>query len=204
MRRILLPLLLCLAAFPAFAAERTVLVLGDSLSAAYGIDRYQGWVDLLRERLGENGYTARVVNASVSGHTTANGLDLLPDALAEHAPDAVIIALGGNDGLRGVPLPEVRRNLTRMVRLSHEAGARVLLVGVRLPSNYGRAFIDRFQAVFREVAESENVPLVPRFLEGVGGNPELMQADGIHPGAAAQPKLLDNVWGKLQPLLADS
>ncbi|PWG63001.1 arylesterase [Sediminicurvatus halobius] len=201
MHRLLLSVLLCLLTLPAVATERTVLVLGDSLSAAYGIDREEGWVALLRERLDDNGYPARVVNASVSGHTTANGVDLLPQALAEHQPDAVIIALGGNDGLRGVALAEMRRNLTRMVRLSREAGAQVLLVGVRLPSNYGRAFIDRFQAVFREVAESEGVPLVPRFLEGVGGNAELMQSDGIHPNAAAQPVLLDNVWGELKPLL---
>lgn len=178
-----------------------MLVLGDSLSAAYGIDREEGWVELLRGRLGDNGYQARVVNASVTGHTTANGLDLLPDALAEHEPDAVVITLGGNDGLRGIPLAEMRRNLTRMVRLSREAGAEVLLVGVRLPSNYGRAFIDRFQGVFREVAEREDVPLVPRFLEGVGGDDRLMQSDGIHPNAEAQPIMLDNVWGELKPLL---
>jgi len=203
MRPILASLLFCLAALPAFAAERTVLVLGDSLSAAYGIDRDAGWVALLRERLEDRGHTARIVNASVSGHTTANGLDLLPEALDEHAPDAVIIALGGNDGLRGVPLSEMRRNLTRMVRLSRGAGAEVLLLGVRLPSNYGRAFIDRFQAVFRNVAETTGVPLVARMLEGVAGDPALMQRDGIHPNAQAQPIILDNVWEALQPLVTE-
>lgn len=195
-------LLICLAAsLPAWSAPLTVLVLGDSLSAAYGIDRDQGWVALLRERLAANGFDAKVVNASTSGNTTRAGLARLDQSLDEHDPDVVIIALGGNDGLRGVPLAATRRNLSRMVEQSQQAGARVLLVGVRLPTNYGSAFIERFQAMFRQVAEEYDIPLVPKFLAGVAENPELMQDDGIHPGVEAQPMMLDNLWPKLQPLL---
>lgn len=200
-------LLLCgwLAAAPAMAADTvTVLVVGDSLSAAYGIDRDDGWVALLEERLADTGREVRVVNASITGDTTRGGRTRLPDALSRHEPDVVVIELGGNDGLRGIPLAETRRNLAAMVEDARAAGARVLLVGVRLPSNYGAAFIERFQQVFHDVASEYDVPLVPKFLAGVGGDPSLMQDDGIHPNAAAQPKLLDNLWPKLQPLLPEA
>lgn len=194
-------LFVVLVATPAHGTPITALVLGDSLSAAYGMDREAGWVHLLRERLEARGIDARVVNASTSGDTTRTGLSRLPRALDDHNPDLVIIELGGNDGLRGVDLSETRRNLARMVALSRDAGARVLLVGVRLPTNYGSTFIERFQAMFRDVADDYDVPLVPRFLEGVAERPELMQDDGIHPAADAQPYLLDNLWPAIEPLL---
>ncbi len=193
--------MMLLAAAPAAAAQTTILVVGDSLSAAYGLDPADGWVALLRERLAARGFDTEVVNASISGDTTRGGRARLPDALRAHEPDVVIIELGGNDGLRGLPLAETRRNLETMVGNARQAGARVLLVGVRLPSNYGAAFIERFQQVFHEVASGADVPLVPKLLAGVGEHPELMQADGIHPNARAQPRLLDNVWPELSPLL---
>ncbi len=183
------------------AAPVTILVLGDSLSAAYEIPREAGWVALLRERLTSRGHDAEVVNASITGDTTRGGRARLPAALERHDPDIVVIELGGNDGLRGLPLAETRRNLEAMVDAALGHGARVLLVGVRLPSNYGAAFIERFQQVFHDVAESRDIPLVPKFLKGVGGNRALMQDDGVHPNAAAQPRLLDNVWPQLAPLL---
>jgi acyl-CoA thioesterase-1 len=201
MMRPLLLLIFLVASLPAWSAPVTVLVMGDSLSAAYGIDRDQGWVALLRERLAARGFDATVVNASTSGNTTRAGLARLDESLRQHDPDVVIIALGGNDGLRGVPLETMRRNLSRMVEQSRQAGARVLLVGVRLPTNYGSAFIERFQATFRQVAQEYDIPLVPKFLAGVAENPELMQDDGIHPGVEAQPLMLDNIWPKLEPLL---
>jgi acyl-CoA thioesterase-1 len=181
------------------AAESTLLVVGDSLSAAYGLEREQGWVALLDQRLAGSDW--RVINASISGETTRGGLTRLPALLEEHAPAVVIVALGGNDGLRGIPLDESRRSLAGMVERVRETGARVLLVGVRLPSNYGRPFIERFQAVFREVADEHGVALVPMLLAGVGEHRELIQADGLHPTAAAQPRLLENVWVGLEGLL---
>lgn len=195
-------LILLLAAIPAWAADaRVVLVLGDSLSSAYGMDVEAGWVHLLQERLdsGDTGY--RVVNASISGDTTGGGAARLPRALSAHQPRVVIVELGGNDGLRGVPLEATRKNLDSIVSLSLEAGARVLLVGMRLPPNYGPAYAERFYHQFRELAEAHGVAYVPFLLDGVGGVSELMQDDGIHPRAEAQAKLLDNVWPHLEPLL---
>lgn len=182
------------------AESPVLLVLGDSLSAAYGMDAEAGWVGLLQARLDADGRRFQVVNASVSGETTAGGLSRLPGLLASHRPRVLIIALGANDGLRGFPLKTLSTNLTRMIELGRAAGARVLLAGLRLPPNYGAAYTEGFQAVFREVAVAEQVPLVPLLLAGVEGF-ELMQADGIHPSAAAQPRILDTVWPHLEPLL---
>jgi len=203
MIRALLLLLALASLAPARAAPEntTILVLGDSLSAAHGIDRNRGWVTLLQARLERRGISARVVNASIGGDTTRGGLARLPRALDEHHPDVLVIELGGNDGLRGVPLDETERNLTRMIELARRRDVRVLLVGVRLPTNYGRGFIERFQNMYHDVARKENVPLVAKLLQGVGGDPALMQNDGIHPNAEAQPKLLDNVWPALEPML---
>ncbi|MDN5849015.1 MAG: arylesterase [Nitrococcus sp.] len=202
MARRILPLLLCLlTVLPAAAAETVVMVLGDSLSAAYGIDREAGWVALLAKRLHNQGYEARVVNASISGDTSGGGLSRLPAALERHQPDVLIVELGGNDGLRGIPLQETRRNLSHIVAMAQQRGIRVLLLGVRLPPNYGAVFTERFQAMYRDLARQHDVPLVPRFLEHVATHPSLMQPDGIHPTAAAQPRLLANVWPKLKPLL---
>jgi acyl-CoA thioesterase-1 len=178
------------------------LVFGDSISAAYGIQRDQGWVARLAERLAAGDPAWRVVNASVSGETTGGGLARLPDALAAHQPDVVVIELGGNDGLRGYPLPRIRDNLEKMVTLARDAGSAVLLVGMQIPPNYGPPYTQGFAALFREVAASHSVPLVPFLLEQVALTPALMQDDGIHPTAAAQPMLLDTVWPHLEPLLA--
>jgi acyl-CoA thioesterase-1 len=177
-----------------------LLVLGDSLSAAYGIATEAGWVSLLQRRVEERGLEFQVVNASTSGETTAGGLSRLPGLLETHRPQVLVIALGANDGLRGFAFETVRTNLSRMIQLATEAGSRVLLAGIRLPPNYGAAYTEGFQAVFREVAAAEQVPLVPLLLAGVEGF-EMMQADGIHPSAAAQPRILDNVWAELEPLL---
>ncbi|MBD3814623.1 MAG: arylesterase, partial [Betaproteobacteria bacterium] len=178
-----------------------VLVVGDSISAAFGLETEQGWVQLLRERIAETGKEHAVVNASVSGDTSAGGLSRLDSLLAEHRPQVVIIELGGNDGLRGQAPAQLQQNLARMVDKSRQAGAEVLLLGMQLPPNYGRRYTEAFAEVFSQVAQDKQVALVPFFLEGVGGVPGMMQADGIHPGEPAQALLLDNVWPSLEPLL---
>lgn len=183
------------------ALADTVLVVGDSISAAFGLDTRQGWVSLLEKRLAEQGFEHRVVNASISGDTSAGGAARLPRLLAEHQPDLVIIELGGNDGLRGLPPAQLQQNLAAMVEASRDSGARVLLLGMLLPPNYGARYTTAFAEVFSRLAEEQQIPLVPFFLEGVGGVPEMMQADGIHPTAQAQPVLLENLWPTLKPLL---
>jgi acyl-CoA thioesterase-1 len=188
-------------AAPAAAAPPTILVLGDSLSAGYGIDPRLGWVALLQQRLTREGFAHRVVNASISGDTTRAGLARLPRALDRHRPAIVIIELGGNDGLRGLPLAEVRTNLAGAITLAQQHQAKVLLAGMRLPTNYGTGHGQAFHALYAELGSKYRVPLVPFFLEGVAADPALMQADGIHPNAAAQPKLLATVWPYLVPLL---
>lgn len=181
-----------------------VLVLGDSLSAAYGIEREQGWVNLLRQRLVERGYALDVVNASVSGETTSGGLSRLPALLDTHAPSLVLIELGANDGLRGTPLEIVRGNLEQLVATAREHGARVLLIGNHLPPNYGPHYTEAFFNLFSEVASEQQIALVPFLLEGVADDWDLMQNDGYHPRANAQPILLDTVWPQLEPLLEAS
>ncbi|MBP7711589.1 MAG: arylesterase [Gammaproteobacteria bacterium] len=203
-RWLLLTLLLGLAQPGSAGPAPVVLVLGDSLSAAYGMDTRQGWVALLQARLAREGWPHRVVNASISGDTTRGGRARLGAALERHRPALVLIELGGNDGLRGIAVEETGRNLESMVREARAAGARVLLVGIRLPPNYGPVYGERFRRVFEELAEREGVPLVPFLLEGVGGDPELMLEDGIHPRAEAQPRLLENVWPRLVPVLERS
>lgn len=178
-----------------------MVVLGDSLSAAYGIDLDDGWVALLEQRLTESGRDWQVVNASVSGDTTAGGLTRLPRLLAEHRPRLVVLELGGNDGLRGIDFNTTQSNLEAIIEQSRAAGAEVLLVGMHLPPNLGAAFNRRFVRMFEDVARRQDVPLLPFLLEGVGGVDELMQADRIHPTAAAQPRMLDNAWPYLEPLL---
>ena len=183
------------------AAAGTVLIVGDSISAAFGLDTRVGWVSLLEQRLRSEGFTDKVVNASISGDTSAGGQARLPALLAEHKPELVILELGGNDGLRGQPPAQLQQNLASMIDSSRASGAKVLLLGMQLPPNYGVRYTKAFAEVYRNLAEEKNIPLVPFFLEGVGGNPELMQADGIHPAAVAQGKLLENVWPTLKPLL---
>ncbi len=184
------------------AAGKSVLVLGDSISAAYGLqtaDGERGWVQLLRQRLGPR---HRVVNASISGDTTAGGLARLPRTLAVHQPDIVIIELGGNDGLRGYPVAAIRANLLAITEAVLGTGARPVLAGMRMPPNLGPRYTGAFRDLFADVAAATGAALVPFLLEGVATDPALMQPDGIHPNAGAQPVLLDNVWSVLAPLLA--
>ncbi|KPA90855.1 MULTISPECIES: arylesterase [Pseudomonas] len=183
------------------AAAGTVLIVGDSISAAFGLDTRVGWVALLEKRLRDEGFKDKVVNASISGDTSAGGQARLPALLAQHKPELVIIELGGNDGLRGQLPTQLKQNLASMIDNSRASGAKVLLLGMQLPPNYGARYTQAFAEVYPALAEEKNVALVPFFLEGVGGHPELMQADGIHPGPAGQDKLLNNVWPTLKPLL---
>ena len=196
-----------LAAMPAFGAvgaATKILVVGDSLSAEYGLVRGSGWVALLDQRLTREHHGTTVVNASISGDTTSGGLTRLPALLREHKPKLVVLELGANDALRGLPLDSTRANLVELTRLSKAAGAKVLILGMRLPPNYGRAYGNRFAGLFADVARSEGAALVPFMLKGVADVPEaesLFQADRIHPIAAAHPTILANVWPVLAPLL---
>lgn len=185
--------------------DPVILVVGDSLSAEYGLQRGSGWVALLEERLEREKVQARVVNASISGDTTSGGRSRLPALLRKHRPTLVVIELGGNDALRGLPLKMTRENLATMARLAREAGARVLLLGMEMPPNYGAKYGQEFREVFTAVAETEKTALVPFFLKGVADTPDptaLFQADRIHPNEAAQPTMRDNVWPALRKLLA--
>jgi len=172
----------------------TVLILGDSLSAGYGIDVDQSWAALLQSRLREQGYEHRVVNASISGETTEGGAERIGPALENFSPELVILELGGNDGLRGFPPQRTRENLDRIITASKASGAQVVLLGIRIPSNYGPRYTQAFEGVFRDTAETHGIPWIEFFMEGIALDDELMQADGIHPNAQAQPKLLDNAW----------
>jgi acyl-CoA thioesterase-1 len=186
------------------AKQPNILVLGDSLSAGYGMDIAQSWPMLLQERLNQKQLGYRVINASVSGDTTRTALNRLPQALEQHQPVVVIISLGGNDGLRGIPLSEMQNSLRQMVLLSQRHQARVLLAGVRLPPNYGKVYIERFSQVYETLASDTNSPLVRHLLANVAENPGLMQDDGLHPNAEGQPQILDNIWPSLVPLLKAS
>ncbi len=188
----------------AAAQSRAILVFGDSLSAAYGLDADQGWVALLQRRLHAQGYGYATVNASISGETTSGGLQRLPRALRLHHPAIVILELGANDGLRGLPVGAIRDRLTRMTELAERAGAKVLLLGIRLPPNYGPRYDEPFAAMYGELAMQLHVPLVPFLLQGVALKPDLMQADGLHPNADGEPLVLDTVWAYLTPLLQRS
>lgn len=183
------------------ALAGTVLVVGDSISAAFGLETSQGWVHLLQQRLDTENLDYQVVNASISGDTSGGGLARLPALLAEHEPDVVVIELGGNDGLRGQPPAQMHRNLAAMVELSREADARVVLLGMRLPPNLGQRYTTAFAEAFDSLAAEKRLSYVPFFLEGVGGVEGMMQADRIHPTASAQQRLLDNAWPVLEPLL---
>ena len=177
------------------------MVFGDSLSAGYGLPREQGWVHLLEQRLHAEKLDYKVVNASISGETTLGGRNRIDAALRTHRPTIVILELGANDGLRGASPETIRGNLAAISDVSRRAKARVLLVGIRLPPNYGLPYAEKFEGVFREVSRSRKLPLVPFLLDGFSENRELFQSDGIHPSAAAQPLMLDNVWKELLPLL---
>lgn len=178
-----------------------VLVLGDSLSAEYGLQRGSGWVALLERRLSQSGWRGNVINASVSGETTAGGKTRLPGLLSRHQPDVVIIELGGNDALRGLSLANTESNLRAMIRASRDSGARVLVLGMQMPPNYGAAYSKAFEAVFERSAREEKVDWVPKFLKGIGERLDLFQADRIHPTEQAQALMLENVWPALKRLL---
>lgn len=186
------------------AGTPVILVVGDSLSAEYGLKRGTGWVALLEGRLAREKVPGRVVNASISGDTTSGGRARLPALLAQHKPSHVVIELGGNDALRGLPLSGTEDNLAQMVQAAQKAGAKVLLVGMQVPPNYGTDYTRRFSAVFTQVAQKYKAALVPFLLQGVADVPDarsLFQSDGIHPRAEAQPRMLENVWPELRKLL---
>jgi len=196
-------LVLAVLAAASHASGKTavILALGDSLSAEYGLPRGTGWASLLAERLAKEAREYSLVNASISGETTSGGRSRLPQLLQQHRPAVVLIQLGANDGLRGLSLASMRDNLTTMVRASRAAGARVLLIGMRIPPNYGRDYAERFAAVYAQVAAAEKVPLVPFLLDGFAEDLSYFQADRIHPNERAQPRMLATVWPQLAPLL---
>ena len=193
-----------LAAWSSLSARAeapVILVLGDSLGAGYGIPVERGWVNLLQLRLAERGFPHRVVNASISGDTTGGGLSRLPAALERERPAVVILELGANDGLRGQPIMTMAANLSRLIELCQKAGARTLLAEMRIPPNYGPSYTQKFQATFGQLAKHYGIPLIPFLLDGVAGDPALIQDDGLHPRAEAQQRILDNVWPVLEPVL---
>lgn len=194
---------LMLLSLSALASQNTLLVVGDSLSAAYGVPSETAWVQLLRDRLDEQGLNWNVVNASISGETTDGGLRRLPDLLQKNQPDVVIIELGGNDGLRGFPPNVIESNLADMIEQVRDIGATPVLVGMQIPPNYGQRYTRMFADIFPNLSDRYDTPLVPFFLEGIYNADGLMQEDGIHPTEAAQPVLLDNVWPQLEPLILD-
>jgi len=186
---------------PAVRAAQTILVLGDSISSGFGLAQGEGWVALLEQRIQRDKLDYRVVNASISGETTLGGLHRIGAALKEHQPAVVIVALGGNDGLRGNLLEETRSNLIAIVAACRKAGAKVLIAGMRIPPNYGPVYTRRFEGLFAEVARQQNVSLVPFMLQGFADDRSLFQVDGIHPAARAQSRILDNIYHRLRPLL---
>ena len=193
--RILISLLLTLiAASAAGAGAPTIVIFGDSLSAGYGIEVDQSWAALLQARLNEQGYEHQVVNASITGETTEGGATRINNALKEFSPDLIILELGGNDGLRGIPTSQMKANLSKIVSRAKASGAAVVLLGIRIPTNYGARYSTEFEAVFRQVSTDLDVHWIEFFMEGIALNDDLLQDDRIHPNAIAQPILLDNAW----------
>ncbi len=191
-----------LALMPAVAqqpagAQPIILIYGDSLSAEYGLKRGAGWVALLQERLNREGYPHRIMNVSISGETTAGGLSRFEGTLKKHNPRLVVLQLGANDGLRGLSVAQTRKNLAEMIDRSRALGATVLLIGIRIPPNYGPRYTRQFEAIYGQLSTDKQVPLVPFLLEGIADNPLLFQADTIHPNEKAQPTILKNVWNAL-------
>jgi acyl-CoA thioesterase-1 len=191
-----------LASASAYSAPKTVLVVGDSLSAEYGLTRGAGWVALLEQKLKASKIDANIINASISGETTSGGRARLPALLNQHKPQLVVIELGANDGLRGLPVPAAESNLRQMITMSQQKGAKVMLVGMRMPPNYGRAYTERFFGMFNTLSKEYKAPLVPFMLEGVADKPALFQADRLHPNAQAHPIILNNIWPTFSTLIA--
>lgn len=179
----------------------TILIWGDSLSAAYGIPQESAWPSLLARKLSSEGYRHQISNPSISGETSAGGLQRLPETLARTQPAIVILELGANDGLRGLPLPALRKNLASMIQLSQQAGAKVMLIGMRMPPNFGPVYTQKFQQVFADLAKEYKTALLPFMMEGFAQRAELFQSDNLHPAPAAQPLILNNIWPVLKPLL---
>jgi acyl-CoA thioesterase-1 len=194
-------LLMLAASASAYSAPKTVLVLGDSLSAEYGLNRGSGWVALLEQKLKDEKIDAAVVNASISGETTSGGRSRLPALIAQHRPSIVVIELGANDGLRGLPVASAEANLRTMIGVAQKNKARVLLVGMRMPPNYGRGYTERFFRMYKSLSTQLNAPLVPFMLEGVADQPKLFQADRLHPTADAHPIILANIWPQFRALI---
>lgn len=203
MRRIAAFFLLLVSAQGVAVEAPTVLVFGDSLSAGYGIEVDQSWATLLQARLEEQGYEHRVVNASISGDTTEGGAARIGQAIESFSPDLIILELGGNDGLRGIPPTRMRDNLRTIITTGTDSGAAVVLLGIRIPPNYGQRYIEEFDDVYRQLAEELEIPWIEFFMDGVALNEELMQSDGIHPNALAQPVLLDNAWPIINTALSN-
>lgn len=199
--RLVVLVFVALFAHAVYAKDPAILIVGDSLSAGFGIDPQKSWPALLERRLAQEGYSYRVVNASISGETSLEGRGRLHGLLLEHHPAVLIIELGGNDGLRALPLKELHANLAFMIQTAQREQVKVLLAGMRLPPNYGLAYTEKFQAVYRDLAERYKLAFVPFLLEGIGGKNELMLPDMIHPRVEAQPVILNNIWPKLKPLL---
>ena len=195
--------LMLAASASAYSAPKTVLVLGDSLSAEYGLTRGAGWVALLEQKLKAEKIDARIVNASISGDTTSGGRSRLPALLAQHKPSVVVLELGANDGLRGLPVASAEDNLRAMVKLSQQNKAKVLLVGIQMPPNYGRSYTERFTGMYKELSSELKVPLVPTLLQGVELVPTNFQADRLHPLATAHPTILNNIWPQFAPLVKE-
>lgn len=182
-------------------ATQTILVFGDSLSAAYGIDKSHGWVNLLQKELVEKHYDYKVINASISGETTAGGLSRIQQQLEQHQPNIVILALGANDGLRGLEIKQIKSNLEKIIKKGQNAKAKILLLGIKIPPNYGFTYTRQFEQIYVDLAKVHKLSFRPFFLEGISGEPSLNQEDGIHPNAQAQPLIVDNIWSALSTLL---
>lgn len=196
-----MPLFFVFFSVSAHSAPKTILVLGDSLSAEYGLPRGTGWVALMEKRLAESKKEVRVINASISGDTTSGGSARLPRLLKQHKPQILILELGGNDGLRGLPVDSIKKNLRMIVSMARRADCQVLILGMQIPPNYGKTYATQFSESYAQVARESNMPLVPFFLKDVGEKEELFQSDRIHPTQQAQPVLLENVWPHLLPML---
>ncbi len=196
-----LKLILALFITIGFAQAQSILVVGDSIGAGFGINPKDSWVNLLNEKLKAEGYQYEMVNRSISGDTTTNGLNRLPRLLEQVKPEITIIELGGNDGLRATPATRIAENLSAMIELTKAADSKVLLVGIQLPPNYGDAYLERFLAIYPELGEKHQIAVLPSIVEKVGGNNDLMQGDGIHPNKDGQPLMMESVWEKLKPLL---